>query len=166
MRRIQAIASLVVGLFLCALSITTPAIAADTRLMTDAEYKKLLDEVDNKLPQWEAALKSIDPAKSHASYAVGRDIVDYRDIGLTQVAYTRQSVGKQRAKRTVSGELALQGFLRGIYDAMSSVVEIEVASGLTLSTLEKFAPDLSKLTIPLANDVTARVELLEKGTCP
>jgi hypothetical protein len=122
--------------------------------------------VDNKLPQWEAALRASDPAKSHASYAVGKDIVNYRDVGLTQVAYTRQSLRTQHAKRTVSGELALQEFLRGIYDAMSSIVEIELASGLTLSTLEKFAPDLSRLTIPLANDVTVRVEHLEKGTCP
>jgi hypothetical protein len=43
----------------------------------------------------------------------------------------------------------------------------EVSAGVTISAdLDAFAPQISKLEVSLANDVTARVELLEKGTCP
>ncbi|MFI5110806.1 MAG: hypothetical protein ACHP78_18445, partial [Terriglobales bacterium] len=136
------------------------------RLMTDAEYKSFLSEVDGKLPEWEAALKKIDPAKADTSYAVGEKIVQYRDLALMQVGYAREFVAKQRVKRTVSGELALEGFLRGVFDTMGSVIVIETSAGITLSTLETFAPQISKLLGSISNDVTARVELLEKGTCP
>jgi hypothetical protein len=144
----------------------TPAHATDDRLMSDADYKSFLSEVEGKLPEWEAALKKVDPAKSDASYAVGEKIVEFRDLALREVGYVRQYVAKQRGKRTVSGELALEGFLRGVYDTMDSVVAIESSARLTLSHLENFAPPIGKLVISIGNDVTARVELLEKGNCP
>ena len=135
-------------------------------MLTEAEYKKLLDRVEIALPVWETALKKVDPSKTNASYAAGKQIVENRDTGLTQIAYVRQWIAKQRTKHTVSGELALDGFLRGVFDAMDSVVVTEIAFGVTASDLEKYAPQLSPLLIQIANDVAARVELLEKGTCP
>jgi hypothetical protein len=147
--------------------LVTTAYAADGRLMTDAEYKHFLIEVDSKLPVWEAALKKVDPAKSDASYAVGERVIQSRDIGLMQVEYARQFVAKQRVKRTVSGEHALEAFLRGIFDQMEAMMITEVSSGVTISAeLDAFAPEISKLEIPLADDVIARIELLEKGQCP
>jgi hypothetical protein len=153
--------------FLCGLGAATHAYATDGRLMTDPEYKRFLIEVDGKLPVWEAALKKVNPAKSDASYAVGEKVVQFRDLGLMQVEYARQYVFKQHMKRTVSGELALESFLRGIFDMMDSMMITEVSAGVTISAdLDAFAPQISKLEVSLANDVTARVELLEKGTCP
>jgi hypothetical protein len=140
--------------------------AADDRLMSDADYKKFLVEVEAKLPAWEAELKRIDPAKTSASYTVGKNIVDYRDLALREIDYVRQSLAKQHAKHTVSGELSLDGFLRGVYDAMSSVVEMEVAGGVTASNLDSYFTEVGGLNIRIGNDVQARVELLEKGTCP
>jgi hypothetical protein len=147
---------------------STHSYAGDGRLMTDTEYKRFLIEVDSKLPVWEAALKKVDPAKSDASYAVGHRVVQSRDLGLMQVEYARQFVAKQRVKRTVSGEHALEMFLRGIFDAMESMMITEVSAGVTISAeLDAFAPEISKLEVPLADDVIARIELLEKGTtCP
>jgi hypothetical protein len=142
------------------------ASAIDSRLMSDEEYKNFLDDVGRKLPAWEAALKKIDPAKSEASYDVGEQVVHARDLALMQVGYARQSVLKQRVKRTVSGELALQTFIHGIFDSMQSVVMLEISAGLTLSTLETLAPQISKLDGLISNDVAARVGLLEKGQCP
>ncbi len=153
--------------FLSGLGAATQAYAGDGHFMTDAEYKRFLIEVDSKLPVWEAALKKVDPAKSDASYAVGAQVVQFRDLGLMQVEYARRYVLKQHMKRTVSGELALEVFLRGIFDAMDSMMITEVSAGVTISAeLDAFAPQISKLGIPLADDVLARVELLEKGTCP
>jgi hypothetical protein len=118
------------------------------------------------LPEWEAELRKIDPAKTSASYTVGKDIVDYRNLALREIDYVRQSLAKQRAKHTVSGELSLDAFLRGVYDAMSSVVAMEVAGGITASNLDSTSLRLGKLNGRISNDVQARVELLEKRTCP
>lgn len=161
------IAHILLLVFLSGLGDATKTYAADARLMTDAEYKSFLSEVDSKLPVWEAALKKVDPAKSDASYAVGEKVVQFRDLGLMQVGYARQFVAKQRIKRTVSGDLALEGFLRGIFDSMDSMMITEVSAGVTISAdLDAFAPQISKLEISISNGVTARVKLLEKGTCP
>jgi len=134
--------------------------------MTMVEYRNFLDKVERQLPGWEAGLKRIDPAKTSASYAAGKQIVEFRDLALKEVGWVRENVAKERVKHTVSGELALKGFLQGVYDTMDSVVTTEIAAGITASNLESYAPDISPLVIRIANDVTARVELLEKGTCP
>jgi hypothetical protein len=138
----------------------------DARLMSALEYKGVLDKIDAELPKWELSLKSVDPAKTAASYAVGKEIVGYRDIGLMQTGYVRQYVAKEHARHTVSGELALEGFLRGVFDAMESMVATETIAGVTASNVEKYAPEIAPLQARIGNDVTARVELLEKATCP
>jgi len=153
--------------FLSGLGAATKGYATDTRLMTDAEYKTFLSDVDSKLPVWEAALKKVDPAKSDASYAVGEKVVQFRDLAPMQIQNARQFVAKQRIRRTVSGELALESFLRGIFDSTDSMMITEVSAGVTLSAeLDAFAPQISKLEVLISNDVIARVELLEKGACP
>lgn len=108
----------------------------------------------------------VDPAKSNVSYAVGKQIEQWRDLSLKEAAWVHQYVGKERAKHTVSGELALRGFLEGVFNTMDNIVQTEIAAGITLSDLEKYAPEISPFIIRIANDATARVELLEKGTCP
>lgn len=135
-------------------------------LMSTVEYRIVLDKIDAELPRWELSLRSVDPAKTTASYAVGKQIVGYRDIGLMQTGYVRQYVAKERARHSVSGELALEGFLRGVFDAMESMVATETIAGVTASDVEKYAPDIAPLQAQIGNDVTARIELLEKGACP
>jgi hypothetical protein len=141
--------------------------ASDNKLMTDADYRAFLLRVEVALPIWETALKGIDPEKdSRISYALGKAIVDEKNLSLIEVGNVRQFVAKQRVKRTVYGELALHGFLESLYSAMGDLVTLEIAGGLTLSNLEKYAPEIGALTGSIANDVFARVALLEKGTCP
>lgn len=70
----------------------TPAYATDGQLMTDADYKHFLLEVDSKLPVWEATLRKVDPAKSDASYAVGAKVLQSRGIGLMQDEYARNGL--------------------------------------------------------------------------
>lgn len=134
--------------------------------MTEVDYKNFLSLVEKKLPAWEVSLKKIDPAKTSASYEVGKSIVDFRDLALREIGYVREALAKQGAKHSVSGELALDGYLRGVYDAMSSVVSMEVASGITASNLDPYFAEIGSLNIRIGNDVQARVELLEKGKCP
>jgi hypothetical protein len=151
---------------LCA-TFATAQTKSNNRLMSDADYKAFLLQVEAALPKWETALKNIDPEKDpQISYSQGKLIVNERNLGLTEVGNIRVFVAKQRVKRTVYGELGLKGFLQSIYDVMDSIVNIEEAAGLTLSSLEKYSPELSVLLIRIGNDVLARVELLENGACP
>jgi hypothetical protein len=46
------------------------------------------------------------------------------------------------------------------------IVWNETIMGVTLTSLEKYGPELSTLTMRIATDAMARVQLLEKGTCP
>jgi hypothetical protein len=66
----------------------------------------------------------------------------------------------------MSGVLKCKGASSGVYDAMSSVVAMEVAGGITASNLDSTSLRLGKLNGRISNDVQARVELLEKRTCP
>ncbi len=134
--------------------------------MTPTEYKEFLNKVDSELPRWTASLEKIDPSKSNVSYAVGKQIDKSRDLALKEVGWTAQYVTKERTKHTVSDELALKGFLDGVFSAMESVVQAEDAAGVTLSDLDKYAAEQGKLIGRVGNDVSARVELLEKATCP
>jgi hypothetical protein len=38
--------------------------STDLRLMSDADYKTLLSQVETALPKWETALKNTDPEKN------------------------------------------------------------------------------------------------------
>lgn len=129
----------------------------DNRLMTDADYRTFLLQVEAALPKWEAAaLKNIAPERvQRTSYAPPKALIDIGGIRL--------AVAEQRAKRTVSGELALSGFMRSLYE-MGKVIssELTVMSRATDSRFD-FGPELSALEIRIDNDVNARVLLLEKG---
>ena len=140
--------------------------AQDKRLLSSSEYRDLLDKIQGESGKWEASLKNVDPAKTNVSYSIGKQIEQWRDLALKEVVWTRQSVAKERLKHSVSGELELRGFLQGVFDMMDNVVRTEVAAGVTLSDVEKYAPEISSLLLRMSNDVTARVELLEKGNCP
>jgi hypothetical protein len=131
--------------------------------MSDAEYKTFLGEVEAKLPLWEAALKRIDPAKSNMSYAVGDQIVKRRDLALRQIDWIRTRIQKERSHRLVSQEHAIEGFMQGVFDQMEYILWVGPSVNVRL---EDFAPEMSSLLIRVENDVTARIELLEKGSCP
>jgi len=157
----QSIRVLALLVLLCVLS---PAQATtDSRLMSDAEYKAFLIQVEARLAEWERALQSVDPAKTNMSYAVGERIVQYKNIGLIEVKNARDYVHQERVHRRVSKELALHGFLQGIFDSMHNILILEPRS---YAPLESYAREMGELIAKVANDTTARVELLEKGTCP
>jgi hypothetical protein len=141
--------------------------SADSRLMSGAEFRASLSQVEDALPRWEAELKGIYPEKnSEISYSLGKLIVAQRDIGLMDVNNIRQSVARLRIKRTVSEELSLRDFLEGIFDAMNEIETLENAAGVAPYIFEKNAPELGSLYGRIGNDVLARLALLEKGTCP
>jgi len=139
----------------------------DKRLMSDADFTTFLLQVDSALPKWETALKNIEPEKdSQISYALGKMIVENRDIGLMDIGNIRTRVAKLRVKRTVSDELVLSLSLQTLSDSIEEEVGVEAVANMTLSDLEKFAPELTTLRLRIVNDVIARVALLEKSTCP
>jgi|SRR5450631_1245874 hypothetical protein len=152
---------------MCSFSVGSHAQATSAELMTNAEYKAVLLQVEAALPKWETALKSINPEKDERiSYSLGKSIVDKRDLGVMEVPNIRVFIAKEQIKHTVYGELALYQFLEGLYNMMSDVVEQEVIAGVTLSSLEENGPELSALERRVGNDAMARVSQLEKGTCP
>jgi hypothetical protein len=67
----------------------------------------------------------------------------------------------------VSGELGLYVTLESLSNDCDGIVWAEVVGGLTLTSLEKYAPKMmGPLIGRIGNDVLARVALLEKGSCP
>ena len=168
MRRFLLVACLAgIAGFSAAIPAQQPLQHPDARLITDADYKTFLIQIEAGLPKWEMALKNIDPqTDSRISYALGKSIAENRDVGLLEINYIRLRVAELRVKRTVSDELALRGFLESLYSSIEEEVAIETIGNLNLSDLEKFEPELSTLDMRIGNDVLARVELLEKGSCP
>ena len=152
---------------LCASRVVSQSQVNDKRLMTDADYKTFLLQVEAELPKWEMALKNIDPeTDARIPYALGKSIVENRNIGLMDIDRIHTKVAKLRVKRTVSDELSLSLSLQSIFDSIEDEVNIEAIANLTNSDIEKFAPELTTLRLRILNDVVARVALLEKGTCP
>lgn len=146
-----------------AVSQTSPI---DHNLMTDAEYRVFLSQVESSLPKWESALKGIDPDKiPEISYSNGKWFVDKRDVALVQISNIRLFIAQQRVKRTVYGELAIKGFLDSLFDVGEEIVWSEDFTHLSLTHLEKYAPELSALNIRLTADAMARVRLLELSLC-
>jgi hypothetical protein len=83
-------------LLLCAFCTGSQAQVTDTRLMTDADYKAFLHQVEAALPKWETALKDIEPEKDErVSYSLGKSIVDYRNSGLMEIGNIRVYIAKQ-----------------------------------------------------------------------
>ena len=152
---------------LCASPVVSQSQVSDKRLMTDADYKTFLLQVEAELPKWEMALKNIDPeTDARISYGLGKSIVENRNIGLMDIDRIHTKVAKLRVKRTVSDELSLSLSLQSIFDSIEDEVNIEAMANLTNSDIEKLAPELTTLRLRILNDVIARVALLEKGTCP
>jgi hypothetical protein len=141
--------------------------SADTRLMSDADYKTFLSQVEAGLSKWETMLKGIDPEKiPQISYSRGKSFLDQRNLGLIEIGNIHLFISEQRIKRTVYGELALKGFLDSLFDVGEEIVWEEDFSGLHLTTLEKYAPELGAFSARISTDAMARVELLEKNACP
>jgi hypothetical protein len=164
MNRVLSIALVV---FSCAFCVSGQAQANDKRLMTDAEYKTYLHQVEAELPKWETEFKNIDLEKvPQISYSQGKLIVDQRDVGLMEIGYIRDRVARQTVKRTVSGELALYNHIQSLWSTWETIGLLEIAHDLTLTHLEKYRPEFSELEMRIGNDVIARVELLEKNRCP
>jgi len=135
--------------------------------MSDADYKTFLSQVETALPMWESDLKNIDLEKvPQLPYPVGKSIADSKTVGLMEIDNIRTLIHSQRVKRTVYGELALKGCLDSLYDMAEEIVWSEAIEGVTLTSLEKYGPELSTLNMRLATDAMARVQLLEKGACP
>jgi hypothetical protein len=145
------------------LCVVSHAQTKDARLMSEAEYKAFLNAVDAKLPEWRAAFQRVDPAKTDLPYAVGHNVVLYRDIALRQIESAANAIQQERVKHRVSRELWLHGFLQGIYDSMDALVVYDPSVELPV---EKISAELGPFIGKIANDSHARVELLEKGTCP
>jgi hypothetical protein len=138
----------------------------ETKLMNPAEYKGFLDAVEMELPRVESALKTVDPARTNVSYTTGTQIVQFRDLCLKQIGWTLEYAAKERAKHTVSGEFALEGFLRGVFDNLDAIGQFAQPAGLSTADIDKQAPVVSSMLIRISNDLVQRIELLEKGTCP
>ena len=159
--------ALVAFFLFCASGAMGQTQSADPRLMSDADYKAFLSQVETVLPKWEAALKGIDLEKvPQLPYSVGKTIADSQTVGLTEIDNIRLYITMQRRKRTVYGELALKGFLDSLFDMGEEIVWREAVMNITLTSLEKYGPELSALAMRITTDAMERVDLLEKGTCP
>lgn len=162
---ISSVLSIAIVMLSCVFCESGQAQANDKRLMSGAEYKTYLHQVEAEIPKWETELKSIDLEKvPQISYSTGKLIVDQRDLCLMQIGYICNRVAKEAVKRTVSGELSLYMHIQSLWSTWETIGDLEIANNLTFTHLEKYRPEFSELEIRIANDVIARVELLEKNT--
>ena len=153
-----------VALFLLCLS---TAVSQTPATMSDAEYKTFLSQLEAALPRWEAAYKNINLEKSpQISYAAGKSIADFQTVGLTEIDAIRTRIYMEHRKRSLRGELQLMALLNNLFDDGEEIVWREVVSGLTLSSLEKYAPEISELSKDLFADIQERITLLENEKCP
>lgn len=140
--------------------------AQSADLMSDADYKLFLDQVEATLSTWQSQLNGIDLEKMpQISYAFGKSITDSQTAGLREIDNIRLYILFQRKKRTVYGELALKGFMDQLFDDGEQIVWYESLIGANLTDLEKHAGDLSALRGRLITDAMERVRVLENSNC-
>ena len=157
----------IVLFFLCLTNADSQTQKTDSRLMTDAQYKVFLSQLAVVLPRLEAAFQNLKPENDpKISYSIGQIITENRVVGLMQIDDIRTEIEKQRQKRTVLGEVTLNSFVQELYDSMESETGAEAIANVSLSHFEKFIPEMSSIGIRIGNDSIARVQLLEKHTCP
>jgi hypothetical protein len=165
MRRVVTLSLL--GLALCcARAVAQDAKSASPRLMTRTQYADFLDRADSNLRAFEEALKGIDPAKFNTSYAAGALIVKNRDEALRNAGYAHALIMEQRAKRTLSGELALSTLLQALIVLSAAEEMTEMAAELKSSGLNTYVTEIGAAVTQLTDDLQGRIELLEKNTCP
>ncbi|MFZ3263763.1 MAG: hypothetical protein WA172_07170 [Terriglobales bacterium] len=151
--------------FFC-VSCSVYAQSADEKLINDVDFKLLLTQTQKLLPVLETEFNGIDLDKNPSiAYSTGKFIADQRQIALTEIRNTQVFVAKLRTKRTVYDELALKEFLDSLFDAGEEIVWQEDFAHLSLTHLEKHAPELSAIILRIANDVHARIQLLETDPC-
>jgi hypothetical protein len=140
--------------------------AQSSDLMSDADYKVFLSQVEAVLHQWEAQLRGIDLEKTpQIPYTLGKSITDSQTVALTEVDNIRTYIHFQREKRTVYGELALRTFMGQLFEDGGQIVWYETLIGAHLTNLDKYEADLSALIARLATDAMERVRVLEQGNC-
>ncbi|MGA3159884.1 MAG: hypothetical protein ABSC77_01620 [Terracidiphilus sp.] len=143
-------------LLVCIFAAVGHAQDKDKRMMTDADYKTYLTQVEAALPKWETALKNIKPERvQRTSYATGKSLLDIGQI--------RAAIAEQRVKRTLSGELVLLGIMQSLQD-MGHVLSWEQTMSGGDTTLRYFGSELKALLDHIDDDVKARVALLDKST--
>jgi hypothetical protein len=82
---------------LCVSSAVSQTQSTDPRLMSDADYKTFLSQVETALPKWETELKGIDLEKvPQLPYPVGKSIADSQTIGLMEIGNIRTFIHSQR----------------------------------------------------------------------
>lgn len=162
--------NLVLGVLflLCLTSADGQTQKADFRLMTNAQYKAFLSQVAAVLPGLKVDFQNLKPENDpQISYAIGQVVAENRAVGLMQIDDIRTEIEKQRQKRTVSGEVTLNNFVQELYESMSSELAVEAMdTNLPPSHFERFIPEMSSIGVRIGNDSIARVQLLEKHTCP
>jgi hypothetical protein len=163
----KAVLALVIML-ICSCFATAQTQASDKRLMSDADFRTILNQVEAILSKLETQLKGIDLDKvPQISYSRGKSIEAQRDIGLILIDTARKQVSKLRVKRSASGELVLEDVLNTLFWSVAEWESAEDFASLThYDDSVKAGLDAGMLITRIENDVEARVEMLEKGVCP
>jgi hypothetical protein len=129
------------------------------------EYGKLLDRIETDLRVWESALRKIDPGKGETSYKVGSDIANYKDFGLRETQSAVNLIIRQRAKRTVYGEIALAGLLDTLNDAITHLAGLGAFNDLSIEKMRDFGDEMGTVEVNLRNDGMRRLQFLESNPC-
>jgi hypothetical protein len=157
-----------VAMLICSSFATAQTQVSDKRLISDADFRIVLNQVEVILSILETQLKGIDLEKvPQISYSRGKSIEAQRDLGMMEIDIIRKEASKLRGKRSVSGELALEESLDTFFYSIAQWESANDFSSLVhFDDSAKAGLDAGILVTRIGNDVQARVEMLEKGNCP
>ena len=109
-----------VAMLICSSFATAQTQMPDKRLVSDADFRAVLSQVDATLSALVARLKSIDLDKApQISYSRGKSIEAQRDLGLMEIDIVRKEISQLGAKRSVSGELTSEESLDTFFNSIA-----------------------------------------------
>lgn len=150
----------------CALSQSK---SVNTEVMSDAEYKIFLSQIEIRLPKWQLALKSIDPEKApHLSYSQGKAITDAQTVALTEIDALHGDILLQHFKRTLDGEFSLMMLLHHLFDESREVMWRGAMNGLPsgpLQQIDEYGPQINSMSNKILEDIQGRVRINGEKPC-
>src|SRR5262249_42153448 len=93
--------------------------------LSPEQYADFLRRVEQRLPEWQRILLSVDPGKDpNMAYATGKMIDDQKRLGLMEIENIRTFIAKEREHHTVSHELGLMGFMDSLNDTVTIIADL------------------------------------------
>ena len=143
-------------------SVSAQSPGGDKHKMSNAEYSRHLDRIENDIDKWEVLLRKIDPGKGDPTYSVGKRIADNLNLALLEVANSRNYIQRERTKRSIYGEIALSQFLASLSADFSELAYAGAFNDLSVEAVAKVGDEIGFVQSQLVLDGLDRLTSLSK----